>query len=47
MPNLEEHCKRILKRYGVEGKEIPSWIDEPSTILATEHRIVMHDLEAS
>lgn len=45
MPNLEEHCKRTLKRYGVEGRDIHSWLDEPSKEYATTHRQFRHDTE--
>ena len=43
MPNLEEHCKHSLKRYGVEGRDIHSWLDEPSRHYAGIHREFRHD----
>jgi len=45
MPNLEEHCKRTLKRYGVEGRDIHEWLDEPSRKYAGAHRQFRHDTE--
>jgi len=45
MPSLEEHCKRTLKRYGVEGRDIHAWLDEPSREYATAHRQFRHDTE--
>jgi len=45
MPNLEEHCRRTLKQYGVEGRDIHSWLDEPSRQYATAHRQFRHDTE--
>ena len=43
MPNLEEHCKHSLKRYGVEGRDIHIWLDEPSRHYAGIHREFRHD----
>ena len=43
MPNLEEHCKRTLKRYGVEGRDIHEWLDKPSRKHAGVHRQFRHD----
>lgn len=43
MPNLEEHCKHSLKRYGVEGGDIHIWLDEPSRHYAGIHREFRHD----
>jgi hypothetical protein len=43
MPNLEEHCKHSLKRYEVEGRDIHSWLDEPSRHYAGIHREFRHD----
>ena len=43
MPNLEEHSKHTFERYGVEGKEIHKWMDEPSRIYSTSHRQFRHD----
>lgn len=44
MPSLEEHCKHSGKRYGVAGRDIHSWIDEPSQIAGGSHREFRHDL---
>jgi len=43
MPSLEEHCKHSLKRYGVEGRDIHIWLDEPSQHYAGLHREFRHD----
>jgi hypothetical protein len=43
MPNLEEHCRRTMKSYGVEGRDIYSWLDEPSREYASSHREFRHD----
>jgi hypothetical protein len=45
MPNIEKHCKRTLKRYGVEGREIHEWLDAPSRKYAGTHRQFRHDTE--
>lgn len=34
-----------MKRYGVEGRDIHSWLDEPSKEYATAHRQFRHDTE--
>jgi hypothetical protein len=45
MPNLEEHCKHSKDRYGVEGRDIHSWMDEPSIKFTGSHRQYRHDKE--
>ncbi len=45
MPNLEEHCARTLRIYKVEGRDIHSWLDEPSREYAGSHRQFRHDTE--
>ncbi len=45
MPNLEEHCRHSLKSYGVEGRDIHSWLDDPSREYAGSHRQFRHDTE--
>ena len=45
MPSLEEHCEMTLKRYGVEGRDIHTWLDEPSREYAASHRQFRHDSE--
>ena len=45
MPNLEEHCKGTLKRYGVEGRDIHEWLDKPSRKYGGAHRQFRHDTE--
>jgi len=45
MPNLEEHCKRTQKRYGVEGRDIHEWLDTPSRKYGGAHRQFRHDTE--
>jgi hypothetical protein len=47
MPNLEEHCRHCLERFGVEGREIHKWIDEPSRYYGRAHREIRHDLETA
>lgn len=46
MPNHEEHCQHSLKRVGIRGDEIHTWIDEPSKIAGSSHRQFRHGLEA-
>ncbi len=46
MPSHEEHCAHSLKRYGVRGDDIHSWIDEPSQILGGSHRSERHDISS-
>jgi hypothetical protein len=43
MPKLEEHCQHSLKRFKVEGREIHSWLDEPSRVYGGIHREFRHD----
>jgi len=45
MPSLEEHCQRTLKKYGVEGREIHEWLDDPARIFGVGHRQFRHDAE--
>ncbi len=45
MPNVEEHCRSTLKRYGMEGRDIHQWLDEPSRKFAGGHREFRHDTE--
>lgn len=45
MPNIDEHCKRTLKKYGVEGRDIHKWLDEPSRKYTSGHREFRHDTE--
>ena len=45
MPNLEEHCKHSLKHYGVEGREIHAWLDQPCRTYGKGHRQFRHDTE--
>lgn len=45
MPNLEEHCRRSRLRYNVEGRDIHSWLDEPSHHYASHHREFRHDTD--
>jgi glycine cleavage system aminomethyltransferase T len=43
MPDHEEHCQHSLKRYGVRGDDIHSYIDEPCKIARQGHRVYRHD----
>lgn len=45
MPNNLEHCQRSLERYGVEGEDIHSWMDEPAKIYGSVHRLLRHELD--
>lgn len=47
MPNINRHCKRTLKKYGVEGRDIHKWLDEPSRKYAGRHREFRHDTETT
>jgi len=44
MPDLEEHCKQTKEQYGIEGRDIHSWMDEPCKIFGGSHRKVRHDV---
>jgi hypothetical protein len=44
MPNLDEHSKHTKDRYGIEGRDIHSWMDEPCKIFGASHRKVRHDV---
>lgn len=46
MPEHEEHCLHSLKRYGVRGDDIHSWMDEPSSIAGGSHRDFRHELSS-
>lgn len=46
VPSLEEHCKHTGRRYGAEGRDIHSWMDEPSQVAGGSHREFRHDLES-
>jgi len=37
MPNHEEHCLHSLKRYGVRGDDVHTWMDEPSFTMGPSH----------
>lgn len=43
MPKIEEHKQRSLDRYGVDGGDIHSWMDEPCAVSAGHHRKYRHD----
>ncbi len=43
MPNHEDHCADSLKRYGKTFSEVHRWMDEPSLLLGSKHRIYRHD----
>ncbi|MGD6852476.1 MAG: hypothetical protein ACQCN6_10505 [Candidatus Bathyarchaeia archaeon] len=45
MPDNEIHCKHTLENYGIDGKEIHIWIDEPCKIYGSSHRQVRHNVE--
>ena len=46
MPSHEEHCLHSLKRYGIRGDDIHSWMDEPSQVSGATHRKFRHDLKS-
>ena len=46
MPGHEEHCLHSLKRYGIRGDDIHSWIDEPVAVAGASHRDYRHRLES-
>ena len=43
MPNHEEHCEHSLKRYGVKGEDIHTFLDEPCRVAGQNHRQFRHD----
>jgi hypothetical protein len=43
LPNNQEHCEDSLRRYGKTFSELHKWMDEPSAILGSGHRIYRHD----
>lgn len=47
MPNLEEHCKHCLDLFGVEGREIHKYIDQPSKYYGGSHRVLRHDKDTA
>lgn len=44
-PNLEEHCKHSLKRYGKTFEELHKWMDELTQICGPTHRKFRHDIK--
>lgn len=42
MPNQKEHCAHTLSLYGVEGRDIHSWIDSPVKIVGPTHQRFRH-----
>jgi len=45
LPGHEEHCQHTLKRYGVRGDDVHSFLDEPCRIAGKGHRQFRHDSE--
>ena len=43
MPSHEEHCQESLRKYGKTFSELHRWMDAPSTIMGSKHRIYRHD----
>jgi hypothetical protein len=43
MPDHEEHCQHTLKRYGVRGDDIHTFLDEPCRVAGQGHREFRHD----
>jgi hypothetical protein len=43
MPTHEEHCQHTLKRFGVRGDDIHSFMDEPCKTFGQAHREYRHD----
>ena len=43
MPNNSVHRLRSLERYGVEGGDIHTWMDEPTKVYSADHRVFRHD----
>jgi hypothetical protein len=43
MPNHEEHCEESRRRYGKPFSELHRWMDEPSLMLGTDHRMYRHN----
>ena len=43
MPNLRVHCLLTEQRYGVTGRDIHKWMDEPVKLYGPTHRIVRHN----
>jgi len=43
LPSHEEHCQESLRRYGKTFSELHRWMDEPSTIMGSKHRMHRHD----
>jgi len=42
-PVLIEHCNLTFSRYGVYGRDIHIWMDEPIKLYGPNHRHVRHD----
>ena len=43
MPNHEEHCEESRRRYGKSFSELHRWMDEPSLMMGTDHRMYRHN----
>lgn len=46
MPTHEEHCQHSLKRVGIRGDKIHTWMDEPCKIFGGGHRRFRHGSES-
>ena len=45
MPSNEIHCAQSRKKYGKSFSDLHKWMDEPSKILGSNHRIIRHDIK--
>jgi len=43
MPNHQVHCMDSNNRYGYDFSEIHKWMDEPSKVAGSKHRVMRHD----
>ena len=43
MPGNEEHSNDTLKRLGVRASDLHEWMDEPSKLYGSSHRMYRHD----
>jgi len=45
MVDNKKHCQSCLQKYGIDGKDIHDWMDEPSYVYREKHRHFRHNLK--
>lgn len=45
MPSHGIHCAQSRKKYGKSFNDLHKWMDSPSKLLGSKHRILRHDIK--